>query len=277
MGRRLHPADRRRLDDAQMAELEAVAPGRSAWRCWSKCTTRASSTGPAAADAAGRHQQPQPAHVRDALETTLELLPRMPAGRLVVTESGIASRADVAAHAGRGRRMLSWSAKPSCARPTRVARWQRCLVESAATRRRPREAAPVADNRLREPLDALIGRLTTDWRPIVDAWRSSREGAALVEFVDARVRAGAAVYPGDVFAALRLTPLECDEVGDPRTGPVPRPRPVRRPGVLGSCGDASCHRACATSSRSGNARVAGCCPSRATDISEVGPAPVRCF
>ena len=37
-GRRLHPADRRLPDDAEMADLEAQAP-RSAWRCWSRCTT----------------------------------------------------------------------------------------------------------------------------------------------------------------------------------------------------------------------------------------------
>lgn len=81
------------------------------------------------------------------------------------------------------------------------------MAETAAAVRRRAEAAPAPDNRLREPLDASIGRLATDWRPIVDAWRSSPESGALVEFVDSRVRAGAAVFPADVFAALRLTPL----------------------------------------------------------------------
>jgi indole-3-glycerol phosphate synthase len=55
-----------------------------------------------AADAADGHQQPQPAHLRDRCHTTLDLLPRVPAGRLLVTESGILGRRR-AAHACRGR------------------------------------------------------------------------------------------------------------------------------------------------------------------------------
>lgn len=80
------------------------------------------------------------------------------------------------------------------------------MAEAAATLGPLRDAVPVPNGRLREPLDALIDRLTSDWRPIVDDWRASREGSALVEFIDERVRGGATVYPADVFAALRLTP-----------------------------------------------------------------------
>ena len=79
------------LDDAQMAELEAHRPQRWTWRCWSRCTTRAELRARAEAeDAAGRHQQPQPAHLRGHRWT-----PRwacctdVPADRLLVTESGI--------------------------------------------------------------------------------------------------------------------------------------------------------------------------------------------
>ena len=62
-------------------------------------------------------------------------------------------------------------------------------------------------NRLVEPLDALIERLHSDWRPLVEAWRHSREGRALIEHVDRRVAEGVCVYPADVFRALELTPL----------------------------------------------------------------------
>ena len=49
------------------------------------------------------------------LETTLDLLPRVPQERMVVTESGILSSADVRAHARARRATPSSSAKPSCA------------------------------------------------------------------------------------------------------------------------------------------------------------------
>ena len=63
------------------------------------------------------------------------------------------------------------------------------------------------DARLTEPIDALIGRLQGDWRPIVEAWRSSDAGRVLIEQVDRRVAAGAVVYPAPVFRALDMTPL----------------------------------------------------------------------
>ena len=62
-------------------------------------------------------------------------------------------------------------------------------------------------NRLREPLDALIDRLDTDWAPVVRAWRDSPAGRRLIDFVDERVRAGAVVDPAQPFRALELTPL----------------------------------------------------------------------
>ncbi len=67
--------------------------------------------------------------------------------------------------------------------------------------------APQAPNRLHEPLDALVDRLDTDWAPVVRAWRDSPAGRGLIDFVDGRVRAGAAVYPAQPFRALALTPL----------------------------------------------------------------------
>jgi uracil-DNA glycosylase len=79
------------------------------------------------------------------------------------------------------------------------------------------------DNRLRAPLDELIRRVPDDWRSVVDAWRQSPAGQALVEWVDARVANGAEVYPDQVFRALALTPLRRTRVvilgQDPYHGP----------------------------------------------------------
>jgi uracil-DNA glycosylase len=81
-----------------------------------------------------------------------------------------------------------------------------------------------ASNRLTMPLSALLsGGDLGDWQPHIDAWRSSDPGRGLVDFVDARIAAGAVVYPADVFRALRLTPLHAVRVvilgQDPYHGP----------------------------------------------------------
>lgn len=77
--------------------------------------------------------------------------------------------------------------------------------------------------RLTEPLDAQIDRLHSDWRPVVDAWRASPAGRALIARVDRRVAAGGTVYPAQVFRALELTPLARTRVvilgQDPYHGP----------------------------------------------------------
>lgn len=79
------------------------------------------------------------------------------------------------------------------------------------------------DNRLVEPLDAVLGRAPADWRPIVERWRASPAGQALVAFVEARRQAGAAIYPANVLRALELTPLAAVRVvilgQDPYHGP----------------------------------------------------------
>lgn len=75
-------------------------------------------------------------------------------------------------------------------------------------RRRPTTArAVIGSSRLCEPIDVLVDRLQSDWRPWVEAWRISPAGRALIEQVDARVANGATVYPAQVFRALELTPL----------------------------------------------------------------------
>ena len=83
-----------------------------------------------------------------------------------------------------------------------------------------------APNRLRgslsAALDAAQGRLGT-WQPVVDAWRASEVGRALVAHVDARLAAGAVVYPAAPLRALELTPLDETRVvilgQDPYHGP----------------------------------------------------------
>lgn len=62
-------------------------------------------------------------------------------------------------------------------------------------------------NRLHEPLSALLAADFGDWQPLLQRWRSSAAGQALLAAVDARVAAGAVVYPAQVFRALALTPL----------------------------------------------------------------------
>lgn len=62
------------------------------------------------------------------------------------------------------------------------------------------------DNRLREPLDALLDRIDPGWRPPVERWRGSDTGGALVAHVDARLAAGATIYPTLPLRALALTP-----------------------------------------------------------------------
>lgn len=62
-----------------------------------------------------------------------------------------------------------------------------------------------------------------DWAPLLQRWAGSVAGQATLAAVDARVAAGAVVYPADPLAALRLTPLASVRVlvlgQDPYHGP----------------------------------------------------------
>lgn len=60
-----------------------------------------------------------------------------------------------------------------------------------------------ADNRLREPLDTCFDRVGEAWRSVTESFRASPSGRALIDFVDARVRAGVVVYPAQVLRALQ--------------------------------------------------------------------------
>ena len=81
----------------------------------------------------------------------------------------------------------------------------------------------VADNRLRDPLAEVFGRIPAAWRAVTDPFIRSAAGQALAEFVDRRVREGAPVYPGSVFRALEFNPPEAVRVvilgQDPYHGP----------------------------------------------------------
>lgn len=64
------------------------------------------------------------------------------------------------------------------------------------------------------PVNALRGMMADqwdavppDWRVVTEPFRHSLAGRALSAFIDARLAAGAVVYPSTVFEALRLTPL----------------------------------------------------------------------
>lgn len=62
-----------------------------------------------------------------------------------------------------------------------------------------------------------------DWTPLLERWAASPSGRATLAAVDARVAAGAVVYPSDPWRALRLTPLSSVRVlvlgQDPYHGP----------------------------------------------------------
>jgi uracil-DNA glycosylase len=79
------------------------------------------------------------------------------------------------------------------------------------------------DNRLRRPLAELLTEPLGDWQPLIDRWRQSEAGRALIAAVDARVGCGVAVYPAQVFRAFALTPLARTRVvilgQDPYHGP----------------------------------------------------------
>ncbi len=78
-------------------------------------------------------------------------------------------------------------------------------------------------NRLTVPLAGLLDADFGDWRTLLDTWRCSAAGQALIEAVDRRVAAGALVYPAQVFRALALTPRARTRVlilgQDPYHGP----------------------------------------------------------
>ncbi len=78
-------------------------------------------------------------------------------------------------------------------------------------------------SRLTQPLGELLDADFGDWQPLLQTWRHSAAGQALIAAVDARVAAGATVYPAQVFRAFQTTPLAQARVlvlgQDPYHGP----------------------------------------------------------
>jgi uracil-DNA glycosylase len=78
-------------------------------------------------------------------------------------------------------------------------------------------------NRLQGPLAPQLYAVANDWAPLLQRWACSDAGRATLRAVDARVAAGVAVYPAQVFRALALTPLAATRVvilgQDPYHGP----------------------------------------------------------
>lgn len=67
-------------------------------------------------------------------------------------------------------------------------------------------------NRLRAPLQAQLDAGCGDWTPLLQAWATSAAGHRTLQAVDARVAAGATVYPAQVFRALASTPRAATRV-----------------------------------------------------------------
>lgn len=60
---------------------------------------------------------------------------------------------------------------------------------------------------LKQPLRAVIDDVANDWRALLQNFADSADGKHVCEAVDARVAAGATVFPPDPLLALKLTPL----------------------------------------------------------------------
>jgi uracil-DNA glycosylase len=80
-----------------------------------------------------------------------------------------------------------------------------------------------AGNRLVQPIGRQVEAHRGEWAPLLHAWADSDAGRGLMRQVDARLVAGATIYPADVFRALALAPLSQVRVlivgQDPYHGP----------------------------------------------------------
>jgi uracil-DNA glycosylase len=81
----------------------------------------------------------------------------------------------------------------------------------------------LAGNRLVEPIGRQVDAYRGEWAPLLRDWAGSDAGCSLIRQVDARLAAGATLYPANVFRALTLTPLSQVRVlilgQDPYHGP----------------------------------------------------------
>ena len=81
----------------------------------------------------------------------------------------------------------------------------------------------IRTNQLAGRLGAHFDAVAGDWQPLLQSWAESPPGGALLAAVDARVAAGAVVYPGAPLRAFELTPRASVRVvivgQDPYHGP----------------------------------------------------------
>jgi hypothetical protein len=133
------------LDDAQMAELEAIARSLDMAVLVEVHDARGTAARAEAEDAAGGHQQPQPAHLRGHAGHHAGHAADVPADRLLVTESGHPGSRPTCSACAPPACMPSWSARPSCARPIRAKRSPRCSApDPVAQSALPFEPGPAA-------------------------------------------------------------------------------------------------------------------------------------
>ena len=66
-------------------------------------------------------------------------------------------------------------------------------------------ASALPANRLTKSLDDCFDAVPADWRDLTDSFRHSAVGQSLIQRVEQSRMAGDIIYPGDVFAALKLT------------------------------------------------------------------------
>jgi uracil-DNA glycosylase len=95
---------------------------------------------------------------------------------------------------------------------------------AARARRLPDDAGvSLPDNRLRGPLARQLALDHGDWQPLLQAWGDSAAGRTTLASVEARLAAGATVYPAQPLRALAETPLAAVRVvilgQDPYHGP----------------------------------------------------------
>ncbi len=184
-----------------------------------------------------------------SLDTTLGMLEDVPADRLLVTESGILTRADVKRMRDAGRARLPGRRGLHARRRPGRRRWPRCSATEAgrAMARQARASSPASAS----PAWPGAGRgrpprllrwepenwpVAPGWRPVVDAFLSSTAGLRLASFVQERLAAGATIYPPRPLRALELTPLHSVRAVILGQDPYHGAGPGRGAGVLGAPG-----------------------------------------
>src|SRR3954452_10750608 len=95
----------------------------------------------------------------------------------------------------------SWSAKPSCARPSRARRSKPCSAPETMARGKAQADLPWAELEPRAQQRRLLEwaphawPLAEGWRAVVEEFLASPDGQRLGQFLRERLEAGALIYP----------------------------------------------------------------------------------